>query len=78
MSTEALTCNHPLLILTDVSRLTAEMVVSKYNPDAETPRVIDEVTVELARRHRREASIAVHVTSRRRGASQFFMGRMSS
>ena len=33
------------------------MVVSKYDRDAAMPRIIDEVTVELARRHEREASV---------------------
>ena len=33
------------------------MVVSKYDRDAAMPRIIDEVTVELERRHKREASV---------------------
>ena len=38
----------------------AEMVVDEYDQDVATPRVIDEVTVELARRHKREASGSLH------------------
>ena len=41
----------------------AEMSVSKYASDAATPRTVDEVTVELARRHKREASAALHDTT---------------
>jgi len=37
----------------------AEMSVSKYASDAATPRTVDEVTVELARRHKREACVVV-------------------
>ena len=40
----------------------AEMVVSQYGRDIATPRVIDEVTVELARRHKREASVVLSYT----------------
>ena len=39
------------------------MVVSKYDRGAAMPRIIDEVTVELARRHLCEAS--VHCTAQR-------------
>jgi len=37
----------------------AEMEVSQSQPDVATPRTIGEVTVELARRHKREAHVAV-------------------
>ena len=40
----------------------AEMVVDKYARDAATPRVIDEVTIELSRRHKREASVERRLT----------------
>ena len=35
----------------------AEMVVSTFKPDVAAPRVVDEITVELARKHSREASV---------------------
>ena len=36
-----------------------EMVVSKFKHDAAMPRVVDELKVELTRKHAREASIKV-------------------
>ena len=33
------------------------MVVSTFKPDVAAPRVVDEITVELARKHSREASV---------------------
>ena len=36
-----------------------EMVVSKFKRDTATPRVVDELKVELLRKHAREANIRV-------------------
>ena len=34
------------------------MVVSQYKPDAAPPRSVDEVTIELKRKHKRQARTA--------------------
>ena len=38
---------------------TAEIIVSKFKRDTAPPRVVDEVKVELSRKHARETSIKV-------------------